>query len=58
VVEHQLAEAQAAKLRSHPHSFDLPVLVAKQFDATTAGGSTTIPDDEEGHSIGQSISGH
>ena len=52
VVEYQLTDAQASKPRSHPPSFNLTILGAKQFDATTADGSTTIADDEKGHRVG------
>src|SRR5215831_20586857 len=55
VVEHQLAVTQAAKLRTHPHALDLPVLGAEEFDPAAAGRSTVIADDEERDSIGHQL---
>ena len=55
VIEHQLAVTQAAKLRTHPHALDLPVLGAEEFDPAAAGRSTVIADDEERHSVGDQL---
>src|SRR5690349_10944140 len=52
VVEHQLPETPAAKLRSHPHSLDFAILGLKQLDATTAGRRTPIANHEKGNRVG------
>src|SRR5262249_5778007 len=49
MIDQQLPEALAAKLRTHVHALELPVLGAEQLDTAAAGGSTVSAQDEKRH---------
>ena len=47
IVEHQFGEAEATKLRSNIHPFDLAVITAKELHTSTTDQSTVIADNEK-----------